>query len=87
MFLVLTLNNGLPDEMLHIGDDREKANTEFISAAKTRVPRWDSFTDEDVSNILDDGHVECDGDYLPVGLDQYAGLRNLCLQGHSVGDL
>lgn len=61
MYLVMTINDGLPDETLHIGHDLAVAQQHFLDACRERISNFDEYGPGDIDAILDNGYEQFAG--------------------------
>lgn len=55
MFLVVTIEKNVINEIQYMGEDREKAELAFLATLRECLTNWDEYTPGDVEAILVDG--------------------------------
>ena len=57
-FLVLTIKDGVPDELLVQTSDRKNAERHFLDACSTRISNFDEYNHHDIEAVLSEGYAE-----------------------------
>lgn len=58
MFVVMTIRDNVPDNVISISLSRQKAHEVFLRSCSAFVPDWDEYTTEDKETLLDEGYIE-----------------------------
>jgi hypothetical protein len=58
MFLVMTIKDNVPDELLIQTESRKTAELHFLDACGTRISNFDEYNHHDIEAVLSDGYAE-----------------------------
>lgn len=62
MFLVqVNDRDGILKELVHVGVDHDVATLRFLEACDTSITNWGEYSQDDVSDVLDDGYAKFGG--------------------------
>lgn len=58
MFIVMTIKDNVPEDIIGVFIVRELAQKCFLDACSTRLSNWDEYDNEDKEALLDQGYEE-----------------------------